>query len=120
MESYARTAAPSSHPLLDQLRLKAKDMALWLKIIGIAYIIVGVPTVIALVGILYIWLGLLLYKAGKAADSADGQDLLTMLDKLKTYFTVMAILTILGVIVMIIYIVVIIGLLSTGALNEIM
>ena len=116
MESYAQTAAPSQgHPVLDQLRVKAQDTALWLKIIGIAYIVIGVPTAIALVGILYIWLGLLLYKAGKAADGADGQDLITMMDKLKTYFTVMAILMILGVVLMVIYMIVIFAVIGGAA-----
>jgi hypothetical protein len=110
--------APSSDPdslVIPQLQSTAQEMSTWLKILGIAYIVIGVPTALALVGLLYIWLGWLLYKAGEAAQRATGPDLVTMLDNFKTYFLVMAILTILGVVMMVIYLIVIVGFLATFA-----
>lgn len=115
MESaYAHSNDPDSL-VLPQLQSTAQEMSTWLKILGIAYIVIGVPTALALVGLLYIWLGWMLYKAGEAAQRATGPDLVTMMDKFKTYFLVMAILTILGVVMMVIYVIVLVGFLATFA-----
>ena len=111
---YAQSSDQDSL-VMPQLQSTAQEMSTWLKILGIAYIVVGVPTALALVGLLYIWLGWMLYKAGEAAQRATGPDLVTMMDKFKTYFLVMAILTILGVVLMVIYLVVIIGFLTMWA-----
>ena len=112
MESpYAHSSEPEV--VLRQLQSTAQEMSTWLKILGIAYIVIGVPTALALVGLLYIWLGWMLYKAGEAAQRATGSDLVTMMDKFKTYFLVMAILTILGVVMMVIYVIVFIGIMAT-------
>lgn len=46
--------------LIGQLQRKAQDMGGWLKFIGVTFIVVGIPSVIELIGFLYIWLGWLL------------------------------------------------------------
>jgi hypothetical protein len=115
MESPYAQSSDQDSLVLSQMQHTAQEMSTWLKILGIAYIVIGVPTALALVGVLYIWLGWMLYKAGEAAQRATGPDLVTMMDKFKTYFLVMAILTILGVVMMIIYLIVLIGLVTMWA-----
>lgn len=110
METYA----DDPRLTLEQLGLKARDASLWLKILGVGNIIIGVPTALALVGILYIWLGVLLVQAGKAAEVATGPELIEMMDKLRTYFIVNAILMLLGVLVMVLYIAFFIFLVTGG------
>lgn len=83
---------------LDRLSAKARATAPWLKALGVANIIIGVPSVIALVGVVYIWMGVVLYQAGERAATASGPELVVLMDKLRTYFIVMAILTVVGVI----------------------
>ena len=105
MDTYA-TPGDDAYAL-PQLQHTARETSTWLKILGIVNIVIGVPMILALVGILYIWLGYLLYKAGDYASTASGADLVAMMEKLRTYFIVNVILAILGVIVIIIYIVII-------------
>lgn len=114
MESFA----DDPQLTLEHLRLKARDTALWLKILGVANIVIGVPTALAIVGILYIWLGVLLFQAGKAAETASGQDLVEMMDKLRTYFIVNAILMLLGVLLMVVYIGIFIAIIVGGLGSE--
>ena len=95
------SVAPST--VLDHLREKARDAAPWLKAMGIVNIIVGVPSALALFGLVYIWMGIVLFQAGSAAETASDAELLTLIDKLRTYFIVMTILTILGILIMIGY-----------------
>lgn len=105
METYATPGGDAY--ALPQLQSTARETSTWLKILGIVNIVFGVPLAIVLVGLLNIWLGWLLYKAGDHAATASGADLVAMFERLRTYFIVQAILAILGVVVFIIYIVVI-------------
>ena len=105
METYATPGGDAY--ALPQLQRTARETSTWLKILGIVNIIFGVPLAIVIVGLLNIWLGYLLYKAGDYAATASGDDLVAMMEKLRTYFIVQAILTILGLVVFVIYIVVI-------------
>ncbi|MDX1546182.1 MAG: DUF5362 family protein [Rhodothermales bacterium] len=105
MESSAYTG--DAHALA-RLQQTARDTSGWLKFLGILNMVVSAPAVIVLVGLLGVWMGWLLYKAGDAAGKATGQDLVEMMEKLRTYFIVNAILAILGVVVIVIYIVIIV------------
>jgi hypothetical protein len=78
-------------------------MSGWLKFLGIVQIIVGIPAVIGLVGILYIWVGYLLYKAGDLAATGNTEDLNEMMEKLKTVVIIAAVLTALGLLSMIFF-----------------
>lgn len=91
-------------------------MAPWLKALGVANIVVGVPTALAVVGVVYLWMGVVLYQAGEQAETATGADLVTLMDKLRTYFLVMAILTILGVVLALGY-VLILGVILLGLMD---
>lgn len=91
-----------SGAILDRIKYTAEDMSGWLKFLGVMNIIMGIPSLIVLVGALYIWLGVLLYQAGTAAGSHRTEKLHRMMKKLKTYFIVMGILAIIGIIVMIV------------------
>lgn len=101
METTQATTTTSSN-LLPQIKSTAEDMSGWLKFIGVVSIIVGVPMIIGLVGILYIWIGVLLYQAGNAAESSDTEKLSVMMNKLKTFFIITGILTGLSLLGMII------------------
>ena len=87
---------------LRQMQASASKMSGWLKFMGIVMIIIGIPYAIVLIGILYIWLGVVLYQAGDAASKATPQDLALMVDKLKTYFIVLGIVMIISLIIVII------------------
>ncbi len=104
MESYASPGDAAA--TLAQLQATARAMSGWLKFLGIVNIVVSLPGVIVLVGLLGVWLGYLLFKAGEAAGDVGGQDLPTMLDRLRTYFVVTAILTIVGVAFAVLYIII--------------
>lgn len=73
-------------------------MAPWLKALGVANIVIGVPSVLAIVGVVYIWMGVVLYQAGERAATASGHELVVLMDKLRTYFIVMTILTVVGIV----------------------
>ena len=74
----------------------------WLKFLGILMIVMGIPAALGLVGILYIWLGVVLYKAGSRAQqflvSKSSDDLAEFASKLKTFFMVSGILALIGII----------------------
>lgn len=72
-------------------------MSGWLKLLGVAYIVSGIPTLVVLVGALNIWLGVLLVQAGSAAEAGDDHALLRMMGKFKTFFIVNAVLVLLAV-----------------------
>jgi hypothetical protein len=75
----------------------------WLKFLGVMTIIAGVPSVLALVGILQIWIGVLLFQAGSSLDSAgqfgDKFAFLRSMGGLKTYFIIQGVLTLIGILV---------------------
>ncbi|NBC15969.1 MAG: hypothetical protein GVY18_01495 [Bacteroidetes bacterium] len=101
------SVSPTPAATLDHLSTKAQAMAPWLKALGVANIVIGVPSAVALVGVVYIWLGVVLYQAGERATTASGADLVALMDKLRTYFLVMTILTILGVVLALGYLLII-------------
>lgn len=100
MES-PQSPAVESGALLDRIKSTAEDMSGWLKFLGVLNIIMGIPSLIVLVGALYIWLGVLLYQAGSAAESHRTEKLDRMMKKLKTYFIVTGLLAIIGLLCMI-------------------
>lgn len=87
---------------LRQMQASASKMSGWLKFLGIVYIIMGIPSIIVLVGILYIWIGVVLFQAGDAASKATPKDLALMVDKLKTFFVVMGIIMVISLVLMVI------------------
>lgn len=96
--------------------LKLEQSAGWMKFLGIVQLIYGILTAITLVGILWIWLGLVLIKASnnlRLAKDGDEESLIEASQNLSTYFTVWGIIAIIGVaitvIVMIIYLFVVAG-----------
>ncbi len=90
--------------IIENYRLEAalRGMKGWLKFLGILTIIMGIPSALMLVGILYIWLGIVLYQAGSRAQqflvSKSSDDLAEFASKLKTYFLVTGILVLIGII----------------------
>lgn len=84
--------AEASSLVLSALKRRAYSMSGWLKFLGIVYIILGIPNLIVLVGALYIWLGVLLYQAGTAAQEGSDHALLRMMSKFKMYFIISAVL----------------------------
>jgi hypothetical protein len=111
------TAAERS-PVVDALRQNARNMAGWLKFLGIINIISGAFTALSIFGIIFawlpIWLGVLLIQAASKASEAslkpDGQELVMMMDKLRLYFVIQ------GIMMLIIIGIVIIGIISFGAM----
>jgi hypothetical protein len=87
----------SASTLVALLKERARSMSGWLKFLGIAYIITGIPSLIVLVGALNIWLGVLLFQAGTAAERGDDTALLRMLSKFKMFFIINAVLMLLAV-----------------------
>ncbi len=82
----------------------------WLRLLSIAFFIIGVFQVLSVVGILWawvpIWLGVLLWQAAGSAESAmenrDESELERFLHRLKTVFTVAGVLVIISVLLSIV------------------
>lgn len=91
--------------IIENYRLEGalRGMKGWLKFLGILMIIMGIPSALMLVGILYIWLGVVLYQAGSRAQqflvSKSSDDLADFASKLKTFFLVTGILVLVGIII---------------------
>jgi len=85
--------------IISQINASAQDMSRWLKSFGILNIIIGIPSLLFLVGAINIWLGWTLYQAGKAAGAGSAEKVNRMMGKMKTYFAVMTILTSIGIVV---------------------
>lgn len=89
--------------------LKLEQSAGWIKLIGILQIIYGVITLISLVGILFIWLGLILIKVSnnlRLAKEGDDEAFVEASQNLSTYFTVLGILTLISIVVVLLVILV--------------
>ena len=90
--------------IIEHSRLESalRGMKGWLKFLGIILIVMGIPAALALVGILDIWLGVVLYQAGSRAQqflvSKSSDDLAEFASKLKTFFMVTGILALIGII----------------------
>ena len=99
----------AQNPVLDKLAFTAKNMSVWVKLIGVLNIIGGALAAITIVGIIFawapIWMGVLLFQAGSKADEAQASkryDLLVpMMDKLRLYFLIQGILVIVSIALMI-------------------
>lgn len=95
--AFAEETTENDALILSALKERAHSMSGWLKFLGVAYIITGIPSLIVLVGALNIWLGVLLFQAGTAAGEGDDYALLRMLSKFKTFFIVNAVLMLIGI-----------------------
>ena len=92
----------AQNPVLDRLIFTAKNMSIWVKLLGIINIISGALTALTLVGIIIawlpIWLGILLFQAGSRADEALASkrpdQLITMMEKLRLYFLIQGVMII--------------------------
>lgn len=96
------TSTADSETLVKSIHATANDMSGWLKFLGAVQIAIGIPSLIGLIGALYIWLGILLWQAGTAAESNQPEQLTTMMSKLKTVFIVTGVLAALGLVSMIV------------------
>ena len=93
------------NPVLDRLTSSAKNMSVWVKLIGVINIIGGALAAITVVGIIFawapIWMGILLFQAGSRADEAQASkrpdQLVPMMDKLRLYFLIQGILVIVSI-----------------------
>ena len=90
----------------------------WMKLIGVLSIIYGVLTFWTIVGLLWIWLGVLVFKAAnfaqEAYNSGDAYKLQFALDKLRTYFTIQGVFLL---ITLVIYAVMIVVIGTTGFMS---
>lgn len=106
METPQASTIDTYGGLVGRIHDTAMDMSGWLKFLGAVQIAVGIPTLVGLIGALYIWLGVLLWQAGTAAQSPDPEKLGRMMRKLKTFFVVTGVLAALSLIAMIVTLVV--------------
>ncbi len=89
--------------------LKLEQSAGWIKFLGVLQLIYGILTAITLVGILWIWLGLVLIKAAnnlRMAKQGDEEALVEASSNLSTFFTVWGIVGLIGIIVAVVVLVV--------------
>jgi len=98
----AQTSSVDADALVSRIHETAQEMSGWLKFLGAVQIAIGIPSLIGLVGALYIWLGILLWQAGTAAESDRPVQLATMMSKIKTVVIVTGVLTALGLVSMIV------------------
>jgi hypothetical protein len=101
--SVAPAPAPQESQIVQQLSSPLYQARGWLKFLGVMTIIGGIPSVFALVGILQIWIGILLFQAGSSIESAgqfgDKFAFLRSMGGLKTYFMIQGVLTLIGILV---------------------
>ncbi len=75
----------------------------WIKFLGVFSIIIGIPTLIVLVGILSIWIGITLVKAANqyelAYENGDKMGMIAANAGIAKYFKIIAILTLIGIII---------------------
>jgi hypothetical protein len=97
----APAPAPQETQIVQQLSSPLYQARGWLKFLGVMTIIAGIPSALALVGILQIWIGILLFQAGSSIDSAgqfgDKFAFMNAMGGLKTYFVIQGVLTLIGV-----------------------
>jgi len=90
--------------IIEHSRLESalRGMKGWLKFLGILTIIGGVISALSLVGILYIWLGVVLMQASSRIEqfliSKSSDDLADFAGKIRTYFLVTGIMAIIGIV----------------------
>jgi hypothetical protein len=100
----------AQHPVLENMRRTARDMAGWLKFIGIVTFLSGLPAALTIVGLVVawvpLWLGVLLVQAGSAAQRGDDEDLLVIFQKLRTFFMIQGIMMVIAFIILILTLVI--------------
>lgn len=93
--------------MTERMARRARPMANWLKFIGVVTILAAVPSALSIIGLvvawLPIWLGVLLFQAGMAAERGTEEELLRMTEKLRVYFVVQGVLIIVGIVVTLIF-----------------
>ena len=97
--------------------LKLEQSAGWIKFLGIMQLIYGVLTAITLVGILWIWLGLILIKVAnnlRLAKEGDEDAFVEASQNLATYFTIWGVLAVIGIAIAVI--VILIWIIFAGAM----
>ncbi|MBN2380918.1 hypothetical protein JXM67_14060 [candidate division WOR-3 bacterium] len=86
--------------VMGRIRSEIASAKGWLKFLGVLTLIYGILTALALVGILFIIIGLIMIKAGsRGADYVERGDLEGLVEyhsKLKTYFTISGVLAIIA------------------------
>lgn len=99
---------PGRNPSVRELSLPLNNVKGWLKFLGVLSIIYGIIIALTMVGILIawlpIWLGVLLYQAGRAAERAyeagDPVAMTRALNKLRVYFIVLGVIALIGLLIM--------------------
>ncbi len=90
-------------PVFFEILRTAREMTGWLKFLGAVSFLYGALLAVTIVGLviawLPLWMGVLLFQAGAAAEKGYDQDLLTMMMKFKTYFMVQGVLIIVSLVV---------------------
>jgi len=97
---------PKDEFVIQEIKHIAMDTSGWLKFIGIFFIIYGALICLTIIGIIVawlpIWMGILLYSAGKKANDAqytnNPMHLIDMMKKFKTFFIMQGILLIIGLV----------------------
>ena len=96
-------AVPQDSHTIQELSMPIYQARGWLKFLGVLSIIGGVGSALALVGILPIWMGVLLFQAGSnittAAQMGDRFSYLKAMGALKTFFVLLGVLALLGFVV---------------------
>ena len=95
-------AVPQDNRTIQELSMPIYQARGWLKFLGVLSIIGGVGSALALVGILPIWMGVLLFQAGSnittAAQTGDRFSYQKAMGALKTYFVLQGVLALLGLV----------------------
>ena len=95
-------AVPQDTRTIQELSMPIYQARGWLKFLGVLSIISGIGSALALVGILPIWMGVLLFQAGSnitmAAQMGDRFSYLKAMGALKTFFVLMGVLALLAIV----------------------
>jgi hypothetical protein len=100
--------------LIQELSIPIYQSKGWMKFLGVMLIIDGVISIFTIVGILwcwlFIWLGVLLFKAAGSVELAqlhgEKMQLIESLRKIKTFFTINGVLMLIGLIFLVIMLIV--------------
>jgi len=103
-------SAPTDSIPVRQASRPLYESKTWLKLLGVISIVSGALSVLTIVGIVFawlpIWLGILLWKSGKAIEAAhetgDAASFLESQSRLKTYFLISGIVALIGIILTVI------------------
>ena len=99
-------AVPQDSRTIQELSMPIYQARGWLKFLGVLSILGGIGTALALVGILPIWMGVLMFQAGSnittAAQTGDRISYLKAMGALKTFFVLQGVLALLGIVLAIV------------------